>query len=46
MAGTLLEVQDDGRAVTEWERSQLQPMITESANPPVRALWRSFGASP
>lgn len=46
MAGTLLEAQRDGRGLTSWERSQLEPMITESANPPVRALWRSFGASP
>lgn len=46
MAGTLLEAQEDGRSLTSWERSQLKPMITESANAPVRALWRSFGASP
>ncbi|MGD2042356.1 MAG: serine hydrolase [Acidimicrobiia bacterium] len=46
MAGTLLEAQGDGRALTAWERGQLEPMIIESANPPVRALWRSFGASP
>lgn len=46
MAGTLLEAQRDGRSLTSWERSQLEPMITESANGPVRALWRSFGASP
>ncbi len=46
MAGTLLEAQDDGRGLTSWERSQLKPMITESANSPVRALWRSFGGAP
>lgn len=46
MAGTLLEAQSDGRSVTSWEWSQLKPMITESANSPVRALWRSFGSSP
>jgi hypothetical protein len=46
MAGTLLEAQEDGRALTSWERSQLEPMITESANSPVRSLWRSFGGSP
>lgn len=46
MAGTLLEAQEDDRALTSWERGQLEPMITESANPPVRALWRSFGGSP
>jgi hypothetical protein len=46
MAGTLLEAQEDGRPLTSWERSRLEPMITESANQPVRDLWRSFGASP
>jgi hypothetical protein len=46
MAGTLLEAQSDGRELTSWERSQLEPMITESANNPVRDLWRNFGASP
>jgi len=46
MAGTLHEAQGDGRSVTSWERSRLVPMITESANPPVRELWRHFGASP
>ncbi|MDP9496039.1 MAG: class A beta-lactamase-related serine hydrolase, partial [Actinomycetota bacterium] len=46
MSGTLLEAQDEGRAVSSQEWSQLVPMITESANNPVRALWRSFGGSP
>lgn len=46
MAGTLLEAQNDGRDVSDWEMSQLHPMITESADGPVRALWYSFGASP
>jgi beta-lactamase class A len=46
MAGTLLEAQEDDRDVTESEMERLIPMITESANWPVRALWRSFGASP
>ena len=46
MAGTLLEAQNDGRPLTPWEVGQLEPMITESANAPVRALWRSFGGSP
>jgi hypothetical protein len=46
MGGTLLEAQSDGRAVSSWERAQLVPMITESANDPVRALWRHFGGSP
>jgi len=46
MAGTLLEAQREDRDLTDWEMSQLTPMITRSANSPVRALWRSFGASP
>ena len=46
MAGTLLEAQRDGRPVSPWEWSRLEPMITESANAPVRDLWRRFGASP
>ncbi|GEM_PF-1124749 len=46
MAGTLLEAQNEGRTVSPWERSQLVPMITESANNPVRALWSHFGGSP
>ena len=46
MAGTLLEAQEEGRSVSSWEWGRLLPMITESANPPVRDLWRSFGASP
>ena len=46
MAGTLLEAQSEGRAMSSWERSQLVPMITESANNPVRALWDHFGGSP
>jgi hypothetical protein len=46
MAGTLLEAQVEGRGVSSWERSQLLPMITESANDPVRALWNHFGGSP
>ncbi|MGH8914847.1 MAG: serine hydrolase [Acidimicrobiia bacterium] len=46
MAGTLLEAQSDGRGISSWEDSQLVPMITESANNPVRALWNHFGGSP
>lgn len=46
LAGTLLEAQGQSRDLTEWEISQLTPMITESANEPVRALWRSFGGAP
>lgn len=46
MAGTLLEAQEAGRVLTPWERSRLEPMISESANQPVRDLWNSFGGSP
>jgi len=46
MAGTLLEARSDGRPITSWELSQLRPMITRSANEPVRALWRRYGGSP
>ena len=46
MAGTLLEAQGEGRPVSEREMGFMFPMITESANGPVRSLWRSFGSSP
>lgn len=46
MSGTLLEAQRAGRDVSEWEMSQLTPMITQSTNPQVRSLWQSFGGSP
>lgn len=46
MAGTLLEAQQEGRMPTEWEMGQMTPMITQSADDPVRALWRHFGGSP
>ncbi len=46
MAGTLLEAQNEGRPVTDWEMSQMIPMITESTNPEVRALWSHFDGSP
>ncbi|HLU30701.1 MAG TPA: serine hydrolase [Acidimicrobiia bacterium] len=46
MAGTLLEAQNGGRQPSGWERSQLETMIRQSANEPVRNLWRSFGGSP
>jgi beta-lactamase class A len=46
MAGTLLEGQARGRRPTAWEMAEMTPMITESADDPVRALWRSFGGSP
>lgn len=46
MAGTLLEAQNESRSVSEREMDLMVPMITESANSPVRSLWRSFGSSP
>jgi hypothetical protein len=46
MGGSLFEAQSEGRGVSSWERSQLVPMITESANNPVRALWSHYGGSP
>jgi beta-lactamase class A len=46
MAGTLLEGQVGGRGPTAWEMAQMTPMIAESADDPVRALWSSFGGSP
>lgn len=46
MAGTLLEAEQAGRGPTGWEVAQMEPMITESANAPVRALWSSFGGAP
>lgn len=46
MAGTLLEAQNENRPVSDWEMSQLTPMITESTNDEVRALWNHFGGSP
>lgn len=46
MAGTLLEAQRDSRPVSDWEMTQLRPMITQSTNPQVRRLWHSFGSSP
>lgn len=46
MAGTLLEAQNEGRTVSKQELNLMRPMITASANGPVRSLWRSFGASP
>lgn len=46
LAGTLLEAQEIGRPLSQFELDALHPMITESANWPVRALWRSFGSAP
>lgn len=46
MAGTLLEAKEAQRELTDGEVAAMVPMITESANWPVRSLWRRFGASP
>lgn len=46
MAGTLFEVQEENRELSDWELGQLTPMITQSTNPQVRRLWSSFGSSP
>jgi hypothetical protein len=46
MAGALLEAQEAERQLSAWERSSLETMIRESANPPVRDLWRAYGGSP
>lgn len=45
MAGTLHEAQEAGRQLSSWERSSLESMIQESADPPVRDLWRAYGGS-
>jgi len=46
MAGTLLEAQAANRVVTAQELAWLRPMISVSANDPVRSLWRHFGGAP
>ncbi len=46
MAGTLLEAQLAGRAVSGQELAWLRPMISVSANDPVRSLWSHFGGAP
>ena len=46
MAGTLLEAQVAGRSVSAQELAWLQPMISVSANEPVRSLWSHFGGAP
>jgi hypothetical protein len=46
MAGTLLEAQSAGRAVSPQELGWLRPMISVSANEPVRSLWSHFGGAP
>ncbi|MEX2623632.1 MAG: serine hydrolase [Acidimicrobiia bacterium] len=46
MAGALLEAQYEERALSDYERGLIEPMISESANGPVRALWRLHGGAP
>jgi beta-lactamase class A len=46
MAGTLLEAQSANRSLTSQELDWLRPMISVSANDPVRALWSHFGRAP
>lgn len=46
MAGALLEAQTDRRSLTVHERSLIEPMISISANNPVRQLWRLYGGAP
>jgi hypothetical protein len=46
MAGTMLEAQLAGRALSPQELGWLRPMISVSANEPVRSLWSHFGGSP
>lgn len=46
MAGTLLEAQNQRRAVSGQELGWLRPMISISANGPVRSLWSHFGGAP
>ena len=46
MAGTLLESQLAGRAVSEQELGWLRTMISVSADQPVRELWSHFGGAP
>lgn len=46
MAGAMIEAQDRGRPLTADERALLSEMIRRSTNPPVRELWRRFGAAP
>lgn len=43
MAGILLRAQDEGRGLTEWEKANIGPMISRSADPEASALWSSLG---
>jgi beta-lactamase class A len=43
MAATLLRAQDQRRNVTNWEMSQIVPMMHASEDPPASALWTNLG---
>jgi len=43
LAGVLLRAQDEGRGLTSWERSRVEPMIARSHNPPASDLYVSLG---
>ena len=45
MAATILRAQDQGRGLTGWEVSQIQPMIARSDDPTASALWVSLGGA-
>ena len=45
MAGVLLRAQDQGRGLSSWERSRIEPMITESANNPTSELFVNLGGT-
>lgn len=45
LAALLVQAQDDGRALTEREKSYAVPMITESDNAAADALWEIIGGS-
>lgn len=46
MAGALLEAQGDRRPLTPRENELITPMISVSANGPVRGLWQLYGGAP
>ena len=45
LAAVLLRAQDEGRAISDWERTNIVPMISESDDPTASALWVSLGGS-
>ena len=46
LAGVLLRAQDQGRALTTWERDRIAPMVSLSHNPPASDLFVSLGGAP